>query len=67
MLVRKKNWGEDRISYYDEKGNYRCIPATWTDLIAPDSFERSSNHKAYFRIFDLIELKNIIVKLKNQG
>ena len=66
MLAHKKNWGEDRVGYKDEESKYHSIPANWTDLTPPDPFERYDNNKVYFRIFDLIELKNIIDKSKSQ-
>ena len=62
VLAHKQNWGEDRVSYVDEAGKYHCIPANWTNIDLPNPFERYDNNKVYFRIFDLIELKNIISK-----
>ncbi|MFX0139237.1 MAG: DUF5372 family protein [Candidatus Hodarchaeota archaeon] len=64
LITRKKNWGEDKVSFKDENGDYRCIPADWTNVILPDPFERLGDNASYFRINDLIQIKDIIHKLK---
>jgi hypothetical protein len=64
LIVHKLNWGEDRVSFNDEKGDYHCIPATWTDINPPDAYERSGDNSSLFRIYDLVEIKDIIGRLK---
>jgi Family of unknown function (DUF5372) len=64
LIVHKLNWGEDRVSFKDEKGKYHCIPATWTDINPPDPYERTGDDYSYFRIDDLREIKDIIRRLK---
>ena len=61
LIVHKLNWGEDRVSFKDEKGDYHCIPATWTDINPADAYERIGDNRSYFRIGDLIEIRDIIV------
>lgn len=65
LITHKLNWGEDRVSFKDEKGEYHCIPSTWTNINPPDLYERNGNDKSFFRINDLIEVREIIRKLKN--
>jgi len=64
LIVHKLNWGEDRVSFKDEKGDYHSIPANWTDINLPDPYERSGDNRSYFRINDLQEVKDIIRRLK---
>lgn len=64
LITHKLNWGEDRVSFKDEEGTYHCIPAYWTDIIPPDPYERCGEIHSYFRINDLIELRDIVQKLK---
>ena len=64
LITHKLNWGEDRVSFKDENGDYHCIPAHWTDINPPDPFERCGDNDSYFRVNDLIEIKDIIRKLK---
>ncbi len=65
LLSHKLNWGEDRVSFKDEDGLYHCIPANWTDVIPRDPFEFCGNNDSYFRIDDLIEVRDIVRKLKS--
>lgn len=65
LITHKLNWGEDRVSFKDENGDYHCIPANWTDINPPDPYERSENNKSFFRINDLIEIEKLVRKLKN--
>jgi hypothetical protein len=64
LITHRLNWGEDRVSFKDENGDYHCIPAQWTDINPPDPFEQCGNNDSYFRIADLIEIMEIIRKLK---
>ncbi len=64
LITHKLNWGEDRVSFKDENGDYHCIPVHWTDINPPDPFERCGDNDSYFRVSDLIEVKDIIHKLK---
>jgi hypothetical protein len=64
LIVHKLNWGEDRVSFKDEKGDYHCIPTGWTDINPPDSYQRMGDNRSFFRIDDLREIKDIVRKLK---
>lgn len=65
LIVHKLNWGEDRVSFKDETGTSHCIAASWTDVAPPAPFERCGDNGSYFRINDLIELRDIVRKLKS--
>jgi len=66
LITHKLNWGEDRVSFKDEKGVYHCIPAYWTDVLPRDPYERYGDNDSYFRVDDLIELRELVRKLKNE-
>jgi hypothetical protein len=64
LIAHKLNWGEDRVSFKDEKGDYHSIPAYWTDVVLADPFERGGDPDSYFRVHDLLEIRQIFQKLK---
>jgi len=41
----------------------RSIPASWTDILPEDEFQRISRGRAAFRACDLIELSAVIERL----
>lgn len=56
LTTRKKNWGEDRVMYYDNKGRLRSILASWTSLAEQDLFAKAARGRAWFRVDDLLRL-----------
>ena len=36
VVVRRPNWGEDRIFYHDRQGHLASLPARWTSVVAED-------------------------------
>jgi hypothetical protein len=35
LTTRKQNWGEDRVTFFDEDGHLRSLLASWTDVDEP--------------------------------
>ncbi len=66
LLDNRHNWGEERVFYYDENGELKSLPTQWTNVIAQDPFVKKSSGRAYFNINGLIELTEIIKKIKNE-
>jgi hypothetical protein len=66
LITHKLNWGEDRVSFKDEKGHYHSIPAYWTDVVLSDPYERPGDPDSYFRLNDLLEIRQIVQKLKTK-
>jgi lipopolysaccharide biosynthesis protein len=64
LLTRQKNWGEDRVMYYDEMGRLRSLLTSWTDVADQDHFTLASAGKSWFRIDDLLRLCSLIRELK---
>jgi hypothetical protein len=65
LVVRKKNWAEDRVFYPGADGQTRSIPAAWTDIDPPDPFVSVAGGRSPFRIDDLLALASIIDGLRS--
>ena len=60
----RHTWGEERVYFLDEKGQLRALPARWTDAVADDPFIAVSAGRAAFRFSDLLELAELIRRLR---
>jgi hypothetical protein len=60
MVVRRTNWGEDRVFYYDLQGALKSFPANVTDVVEGDAFARISAGRSAFRVDDLLELRDLL-------
>ena len=62
MTVRQ-NWADDRVYFHDDRLRLTSIPASWTNLVAPDPFVTVSAGRSPFRIEELRELADWIASL----
>jgi len=60
LVMRKLNWGEDRVFYYDSSGNLKSLWANLTDVVSQDAFDGISAGRSAFRIDDLLELRSLL-------
>ena len=60
FVVRKNNWAEDRVFFFDDDGQLRSLPAGWTDDDPADPFDVVSDGRAAFRVQDLVALADLI-------
>ncbi len=60
LVIRKLNWGEDRVFYYDSEGNLQSLLTNLTDVVTADAFERVSAGRSAFRVDDLLELRRLL-------
>jgi hypothetical protein len=60
MVARQRNWGEDRVFYYDADGRLRSFLTNVTDLFPIDIFTRVSGGHSAFRVDDLLELRELL-------
>ncbi len=60
MVVRRANWGEDRVFYYGPEGTLKSLPAGLTDVAPLDVFARISAGRSAFRVDDLLELRQLL-------
>lgn len=52
--MRKNNWGEDRVLYYNAQGRLCSVLASWTSLALQDAFSLASAGHSWFRVDDLL-------------
>jgi len=60
MIARQRNWGEDRVFYYDANGRLKSFLANVTDMCSIDAFARVSAGRSAFRLDDLLELRELL-------
>ena len=63
IITYKQNWGEDRVSFYDQNDKLTSIPAQWTNVPPEDLFVKVSAGRSLFRAEDLISLRHVIEDL----
>ena len=64
LAAQAREWGEERVYYRDSGGRLRFLPARWTSMGAVDPFILISAGRAYFRVEDLVRLRNRLEELK---
>jgi len=62
----RHSWGEDRVYYYNAQGVLVCMPASWTDVVAPDPVVVLSAGRSPFRLEDLLELTRLVAALEEE-
>jgi hypothetical protein len=65
FVVRRRNWGEDRVCVRDEHGEVRSLPAAWTDVAEVDPFVVMAAGRCPFGIADLLELADLVERLRS--
>lgn len=64
FVVRKFNWAEDRVFFFDEERQLRSLPAAWTDVVGVDPFVVVAAGRSPFRAEDLVALADLIDLLR---
>jgi len=64
VVVRRSNWGEDRIFYRGPHGHIASMPARWTNLAPDNDFIAAAAGRAQFRVDDLLELVDLVARLR---
>jgi Family of unknown function (DUF5372) len=59
----RHNWGEYRVWFFDEQDELRSLPATWTDVIAPDLAVTLGAGRVSLRAADLLRLARLLQDL----
>ena len=60
MIAHQRNWGEDRVFYYDADGRLKSFLTNVTDMYPMDAFGRVSAGRSAFRLDDLLELRDLV-------
>ncbi len=63
----RHNWGEWRVWFFDEGQQLRSLPASWTDIAAPDPVVVLAAGRAQFRLEDLRRLNALLNALDRTG
>ncbi len=64
-----KNWGAEKVSYFNDQDNLSYIPHQWTSLVPPEPFIVFSRGRACFDVKCLIELSKLqkTINTRNTG
>ena len=62
----QNRWGEERVFFYDDKGEFSSLPACWTSLYPQDPFVVLSQGRALFHIEGLLELAQLMEHIKKE-
>ncbi len=65
LITLRKNWGENRVYFYDFSDNLKSIPARWTSAIPEDPFVIMAAGRSFFRVEDLLDLHYLINSLED--
>lgn len=60
LVIRRHNWGEDRVFYRDHDGHMASIPARWTSAVPDDPFVVVAAGRSALRVDDLLELVSLL-------
>ena len=65
VVVRRHNWGEDRVYYRDGRGHLTSLPVGWTSVVPEDAFVAVAAGRSQFRVQDLVDLAALVVRLRS--
>jgi len=60
FVRQKRNWGEDRVWFWDAGAELRGLPTAWTDRAPVDPFVVVAAGRSAFRVCDLLELAEFV-------
>ena len=63
LLEYRNNWGEDRVYFFDAKGQMQSILASCTNAAGGDPFVEIAEGRSFFRPEDLIRLAELLERL----
>ena len=66
LVEYSRNWGAERVSFFDDERALSYLPARWTDRFPPEAFAFFSKGKAYFSVDGLIELSTFIKGMERE-
>lgn len=65
FVVRRHEWGENRVFYRDRLGHLTSLPARWTSLVLEDSFVVVSAGRSRLHVQDMVELAVLVGRLRS--
>jgi hypothetical protein len=60
FVVRRRLWGEERVTFLSPGGNARSVPVNWTDAGLPNVYAVVGRGRARLRVEDLLRLVELI-------
>ncbi len=66
LVSYRRSWRIQAIDCLDQDGKLISVPLDWTDAAAEDPFVVIAAGRSYFRVEDLIRLKDLIDELKRE-
>jgi hypothetical protein len=63
FVKRRRNWDDDRVYVYDDRGELVSLPAQWTDAVTEDPFVVVAAGRCPFRVEDLVALGDLVDRL----
>jgi len=64
FVEHRLNWGEDRVYLRAGGGELFCLPAAWTDVVAPDPFVVIAAGRCPFTADDLLAVADMAERLR---
>jgi len=59
-VVRRRLWGEERVTFLSPGGDARSVPVNWTDAGLLNVYEVVGKGRAQVRVEDLLRLVELI-------
>ncbi|WP_307667136.1 DUF5372 family protein [Pseudoduganella namucuonensis] len=66
VLTRRKNWGEDRVMFYNADGQMMSMLSSWTNIDRADAYTQGDTGGSWFRTDDLRNLRALVDELTIQ-
>src|SRR5208282_460707 len=67
LVTYRRDWGGHRVYFHGDTGRLASLPAQWTSLFPVDPFVAVSAGRSPFRIQDLLELSQLIARIRQGG
>jgi len=67
LVTYLHTWGEHRAYFHKEGEHLVSVPATWTDIVAEDPVVQLAAGRALFRAVDLINLAQMLKRMRGVG
>jgi hypothetical protein len=64
ILNYRHNWGEYRVTFYENPDHVHTLPAAWTSLVPSDPSVVLASGRAPFQVRDLLALAQLIQRIE---
>ncbi len=65
LATRRQYFGDQRLVFYDDRGELASIPLAWTSLAPVDPFVALAAGRTPFRLDDLLELARLLRQMRD--